>query len=271
MEGCDVVFHCASSLGVNIDDHELLYRDNVKGTHNIINASLNTGVRRIVYISSITVLFDGKPLISASEDLPLPKEPVSYYAKTKADAEHAVLNTRGIEALVVRLPAVWGGGDSILPGLVRLARRGLWVWPDAGRHLISSLHVVNASAGIIVIGEKGVPGQIYNLCDDDTPTFRELFRSRLQGAGCAPWQIGDAVISRNFPPWILWILVVICEVLWRYLHLPGAPPIPREGIAIASTEMTALDEKARKLGYKAVLNRKAGLDHEGKWIRGVTK
>lgn len=267
MEGCDIVFHCASTLGVNIDDHELLYRDNVTGTHNVINAALKSGVQRLLYVSSVTVLFDGTPLVDADEGAPLAVKPVSYYAETKAMAECAVLGTAGLEVLVVRLPVVWGGGDSILPGLVRMARHGLWVWPDAGRHLISSLHVLNASAGIIMIGQKGIPGQIYNLCDDTRPTFKGLFIARLRNAGCASWQIGDSVFSRNFPAWIFWVLVVVCEFLWRVLHLPGAPPIPREGIAIASNEMTVRDNKARKLGYKAIVNWEEGLVHEGKWIR----
>jgi len=44
MKGCDIVFHCASSLGVNIDDHVSLYRDNVTGTHNVINAAIAAGM-----------------------------------------------------------------------------------------------------------------------------------------------------------------------------------------------------------------------------------
>jgi nucleoside-diphosphate-sugar epimerase len=269
MKGCEIVFHCASSLGVNIGDDDVLHRDNVVGTHNVINAAIKVDVKRLVYVSSLTVQFDGSALVSADESLPIPSQHPSYYATSKAEAERAVLSAARIETIVVRLPAVWGGGDSILPGLVRMARRGLWVWPDAGRHLISSLHVINASAGLILLAERGHSGQIYNICDDDTPSFRELFNSRLKNAGCKPWQIGDAVFSRNFPPWILWILVVVCEILWRYLPLPGTPLIPREGIAIASTEMTANDSKARKLGYKAVVNRELGLIHEGQWIRSV--
>ena len=44
MEGCDVIFHCASSLGVNIDDHESLHRDNVIGTSNIVRAAVSAGM-----------------------------------------------------------------------------------------------------------------------------------------------------------------------------------------------------------------------------------
>jgi len=210
-------------------------------------------------------------MVSADEEAPIPQKPVSYYAVTKAEAECTVLATKELEPLVVRLPLVWGGGDSILPGLVRLARRGLWVWPDSGRHLVSTIHVINASAGLILIAEKGKPGQRYNICDEDTVTFKQVFTSRLRSAGCAPWQVGEAVFSRNFPTWIFWVLVVICEVLWSVFRLPGAPPIPREGIAIASNEMTVTDSKARRLGYKPIINRQAGLVHEGNWIKSVMK
>ena len=36
------------------------------------------------------------------------------------------------------------------------------------------------------------------------------------------------------PAWLLWILVIICEIIWRTFGLKGAPPIPREGIAVAT-------------------------------------
>jgi len=268
--GCDVVFHCASALGVNIDDHKALHRDNVRGTSNVLTAAIAAGVRRIVYVSSLVVVFDGRPLVDAAEDTPIPRRHVSYYAFTKAEAERLVLAATEIEAVVVRLPLVWGGGDSILIGLVRMARRGLWVWPAGGRYPVSTLHVMNASAGIIKAAERGVDGEVYHLCDDKKPTFKQVFHARLKSAGCRPWQIGDAVFSRNFPVWIFWILVWLCEFLWRVLPLPGAPPIPREGIAIAATEMTADDSKARRvLRYTPVIGWDAGLLQEAAWFRSL--
>lgn len=188
---------------------------------------------------------------------------VSYIDVTK------VLDAVGFEAVVVRLPAVWGANDSIFLPLARSCKRGIWAWPGGGSRFISSVHVENASAGLILLAEKGESGEVYNLCDDVKPTLKKLFGSRLRAAGCSPWMTGDAYFSRDLPLWVFWGLVVVLEWIWAIFRFSGAPPVAREAILIASKELTMTDKKARKLGYKPVTSWEEGLVSEGKWSRSM--
>jgi len=270
MRGCDVVFHCASALGIGSDDEKMLYKDNVEGTSNVLKAAVKAGVKRIVYTSSLTVQFDGTPLVNVDEEYPIPQPLLTYYATTKLLSEKIILESKEIEGVIVRLPLVWGGGDSIFPGLVKMTQRGIWLFPGGGYEKISILNVMNATAGLVAVAEKGRAGQVYNLCDDEVPTFRELFTARLRGAGCSSWLVGNSWFPRTLPTWLSLVLVFVLELVWRVLHLPGSQPIPREGVYICSNEFTANSQKVRKeTGYRPVLNWNEGLVQEAAWIRGV--
>eukprot|EP00026_Physarum_polycephalum_P010962 Phypoly_transcript_11151.p1 GENE.Phypoly_transcript_11151~~Phypoly_transcript_11151.p1 ORF type:complete len:348 (+),score=29.06 Phypoly_transcript_11151:145-1188(+) len=271
MVECDTVFHCASTLGVWVDDYEKLYRDNVLGTINVLEAAKKSNhVSRFIYVGSITAIFGGSDMNNVDETYPYPNKYISTYSRTKAEAEIEVLkaNSEKLQTMSVRLPAVWGPADPILPGLVRMAKWWYWVWPANGQFSITQLYVANATSGLIAAAVYGKGGEIYHLSDDKRPTFREFFSGRLRSCGCTPWQLGDTIFSRSFPAWILWILVVICEILWRFLPLPGSPPIPREGIAIATAHFSVDDTKARReLGWKPPVSHEEGTRREGEWYK----
>ena len=55
-KGSDVVYHLAGIISILPRKNELLYQVNVEGTRNAVEACLKTGVRRLVYTSSIHAL-----------------------------------------------------------------------------------------------------------------------------------------------------------------------------------------------------------------------
>ena len=69
--GCDVVFHVAAKAGVwgRYADY---YRANVVGTQNVLAACRKHGVRRLVYTSSPSVVFDGRDMEGVDESVPYP-------------------------------------------------------------------------------------------------------------------------------------------------------------------------------------------------------
>jgi nucleoside-diphosphate-sugar epimerase len=61
MDGCDVVFHCAAMVG-SWGDPAQLRSTNVDGTANVVAAARAAGVRRLVHLSTESVLLDGREL-----------------------------------------------------------------------------------------------------------------------------------------------------------------------------------------------------------------
>src|SRR5262249_10174771 len=74
MAGCQWVIHSAAlakAWGARRDFIEA----NVRGTENVLEASLSAGVKRLVHISTEAVLVGGGPIVDAVETRPLPQYP----------------------------------------------------------------------------------------------------------------------------------------------------------------------------------------------------
>ncbi len=56
MQGCDFVFHVAADYRLWVRDPEQMYRSNVEGTRAIIEAAQQSGVRRVIYTSSVATM-----------------------------------------------------------------------------------------------------------------------------------------------------------------------------------------------------------------------
>ena len=54
--GCDVVFHVAADYRLWVRDPDEMYRSNVEGTRAILEAARESGVRRVVYTSSVATM-----------------------------------------------------------------------------------------------------------------------------------------------------------------------------------------------------------------------
>jgi nucleoside-diphosphate-sugar epimerase len=112
---------------------------------------------------------------------------------------------------------------------------------------------MNASEGIMRAAEHGRGGQVYFLTDGEPIEVRAFFTAL---AGTAGVSLG----TRSLPRSVVWAAGTILESAWRLLPLPGQPPVTRTAVALTGQEMTVNDAKARdELGYKAVLDRAAGL------------
>ena len=56
MSRCDTVFHVAADYRLWLRDPQEMYRSNVEGTRNILEAARNNGVRAVLYTSSVATM-----------------------------------------------------------------------------------------------------------------------------------------------------------------------------------------------------------------------
>src|SRR5688572_21117546 len=113
--GCAVVFHVAAKAGVG-GRYRDYYRANVVGTQNVIAACRREGVKRLVYTSSPSVVFNGQDMEGVDETVPYPEHYEAHYPKTKAMAEQIVRRANGTELATVALRPhlIWGPRDNHL-------------------------------------------------------------------------------------------------------------------------------------------------------------
>ena len=91
VKDCNAVFHVAADYRLWIPDPDNMYQTNVKGTKDLMLASAEAGVDKIVYTSSVAVLglnSDGTP---ANEDTSVAVEDmIGHYKQSKYLAEKEV-------------------------------------------------------------------------------------------------------------------------------------------------------------------------------------
>jgi len=77
MKGCDTVFHAGGFVSYSKFDKDILYRVNVNGTKNVMEAALKNGVQKVIHTSSTAAV--GMPL---SKDSPI-DETANFYPRYK--------------------------------------------------------------------------------------------------------------------------------------------------------------------------------------------
>ncbi|KAK1393690.1 3beta-hydroxysteroid-dehydrogenase/decarboxylase [Heracleum sosnowskyi] len=126
--GAEVVFHMAAPDS-SIDNYQLHQPVNVQGTVNIIEACVEHKVKRLIYTSSPSVVFDGvHGIYNGDESLPYPAKHNDSYSATKSDGEALVLKSNGVNGLLtccIRPSSIFGPGDKVLvPAIIHSARTG---------------------------------------------------------------------------------------------------------------------------------------------------
>ncbi|MBU47069.1 MAG: epimerase [Deltaproteobacteria bacterium] len=168
MEGVDVVYHLAGALAVDGANEELMYRINVQGTKNVVEACLQQKVSKLIHFSSIRAL-SYRPLhevVDESRALALDAKRYPAYDVTKALGEQAVLEgvERGLNACILNPTGVYGPYDYKLSSfgevLLKLHLRQLPALVPGGFDWVDVRDVVEAA---LQAEQKGVAGERYLL------------------------------------------------------------------------------------------------------------
>ncbi|MBW2996758.1 NAD-dependent epimerase/dehydratase family protein, partial [Candidatus Woesearchaeota archaeon] len=145
-EGCDAVFHVAAKAGV-WGSYKEYYRPNVIGTKNVINACIQNKVKRLIFTSSPSVVFNNADQDGVDESEPYPKKFISHYPKTKAIAENIVLkaNSQELATVSLRPHLIWGPGDNhLIPRIISRAKAGKLRIVGDGKNLVDTVYIDNA-------------------------------------------------------------------------------------------------------------------------------
>jgi 3beta-hydroxy-delta5-steroid dehydrogenase/steroid delta-isomerase len=119
-EGIDTVFQTAAVLDFHTfattSRRKRSYDVNVLGIQNVIEASRDAGVERLIHTSSNNVTLDG-PVIDGDESTPYAERARDLYTQTKILGEKIVLDAQGKDGLLtcaIRPGGIYGPGDKLM-------------------------------------------------------------------------------------------------------------------------------------------------------------
>lgn len=243
-DGVDVVYHLASLISIRTDNWEAVRRVNVIGTRNVIDACLQSGVRRMVYFGSVHSRrpepFD-QPL---DEDRPLVTAPLlPPYDRSKALAEIEVRKgiERGLDAVVILPSAILGPYDfrpSYVGRALQLMQRGgLPVLVTGGYDWVDARDV---AAGAIRAAEVAPSGSCYILSGHWLSVHAvAVMAAQLSGTRAPRLVVPLRLAELGLP------------VMERLANLNGSQPLYTSAMlhALRSNRLITHARAARDLGY----------------------
>lgn len=172
--GADALIHIAGLT--NTPDPAKFETANVLGTQNVIAAAKAAGVKRLVYVSSLSA-----------------REPdLSAYGASKARAE-TLVEASGLDWTTVRPPAVYGPRDTDMFELFRSAKWGLVPLPPRGA--TSIIHVQDLAELLLALTGPVAPSRMLFEPDDG----REGGWSHKELAKAIGKAVGRPVFAPHLP------------------------------------------------------------------------
>jgi nucleoside-diphosphate-sugar epimerase len=247
MEGQRFVFHTAGKVS-DWGTRREFWQANVDGTANVIAACRDAGVKRLIHVSSLTVL--GLPRSGAlvDEQTPPDESARDFYTVSKAAGEKLVREahgTGGLETVVVRPGAIWGPGDTtFLPRLTALLRSRRLVLIDYGANLLGVSHVENLGRGAILAATTpAAAGQVYHMTDGEEITCHTAFCLLASTLGLPPPRL-------SLPFAVMYTLAALLEWTARARRSTTPPALSRYGVRLFACNCRYDIGKARReLGY----------------------
>ena len=261
VQGCDAVFHVAAKPGI-WGDYEDYHRTNVTGTQNVIAACRRHGVRRLVYTSSPSVVFDGRDMEGVDESAPYATRFEAHYPRTKALAEQLVRAANGPQLATVSLRPhlIWGPGDNhLLPRLVARARAGQLGRIGSRPNLIDTIYVDNAADAHLLAADRLSPGspiagKVYFVSQGEPVPMWEMVNRLLHAAGVPS-------VTRVIPTWLALALAWCFETAHRVTDNPREPRLTRFLVHELSTaHWFDISAARRDLGYTPAVSIAEGLE-----------
>lgn len=243
VQGCELVFHVAADYRLWARDAAEMYRSNVDGTRNLLEATLRAGVDRIVYTSTVgCVGFVENSL--GDECTPVSLEDMTgNYKRSKFLAEREALRLAalGLPVVIVNPTAPVGSHD-VKPTptgqtILDFMRGRMPAYLDTGLNVVDARETAE---GHWLACEKGRTGERYILGSENL-TLREIFGKLA------------AITGRPAPrvriPWIAAYAAGVVSTGWA--NVTGKPPrAPLDAVRMAKKKMFVSTEKARReLGF----------------------
>lgn len=209
MEDVGAVVHSAAVVSFSKRDRESLYKVNIEGTANVVNAMLETGVKRLLHVSSVAALGRTlQPSLVSEEKKWEDSKANTHYAITKHEAEMQVWRgfAEGLEGAIINPSTILGFGD--------WHKSSCAIFKNAYKEFPWYTKGINGFVGVEDCAEAAVQLLFSNINEKrfvvnaENCSFQSLFNTIAKGFGKRPPQrYANKMMS---------------EIAWRMEALKGA-------------------------------------------------
>jgi dihydroflavonol-4-reductase len=241
--GCSAVFHVAADYRLWAKDPAELYRSNVDGTRNVLEAAKKARVERVVYTSTVGCIGVHHGALG-DEDAPVSLEEMTGgYKRSKFMAEQVALEyaRNGLPVVIVNPTAPVGDHDFKPTPTGKIVADFLAgampAFIDTGLNILDAR---DCARGHLLAFERGRIGERYILGSENLTLAQILFKlAEITGRKAPTTQI----------PYAVAYAAGVFSTAWA--GLTGKPPrVPIDAVRMAKKKMWVSHEKARReLGF----------------------
>jgi nucleoside-diphosphate-sugar epimerase len=258
--GSELVIHTAATVSLRLERRDDIWRSNVLGTANAIDAAERAGAGRFVHFSSVTVFGLEFP-DGVDERYPVHNTFIPY-PDSKIASEQVVLQAHldgRTQCTVVRPGDVYGPRSRVWATIpAELIRQRQFMLPGGGRGIHSPVYIDNLVDGVVLAAASpDAAGQVFTLSDGIGVPYREFFAPYAELVGrrlvCLPTAVALAGAA----------------VAQRVARLQSGDSEVNPGSAryLLRRGTYSIDKARKVLGWEPKVGLQAGLDRTVAWLR----
>ena len=209
MENITHVYHCAAVVSFEPKDKSKLFKINVEGTENVVNACINSNVEKLIHVSSVSALGRIRNGEIVTEQMNWTEETSnSVYGKSKYLGELEVWRGigEGLQAAIVNPTIILGGHrwDNSSSALFKSAYNEFKYYTEGTTGFVDVRDVAHA---MILLMNSKISGERFILSAENL-SYKEIFFLMAKYFGKKPPQ-------KNVTP-------LLAEIVWRLEAMKSA-------------------------------------------------
>ena len=254
LAGCDAVVHAAAGTPMQIESVEKLFEVNVGGVKNVVGSALAAGIERIVYISSITAIFNTDGSKVTPDAPPTPSKMPYGQSKVEAELYLRELQSEGASVAIL-YPAGIAGPDD--PGFSDTCKAikyrietGFRIFGDGGTQYIDVRDLAALIRSFVEEGGSGrflVPG-VFSTWTEQADIIEEVSGCELQRIEAKGWKlrlVGRAMdVVRKFRKVDTPISAETMRYATLWPRIANTDELEKRGIALRDLRETFADTLA---------------------------
>jgi len=263
--GMDYIVHTAAAQD---GDWHTFEKTTIEGTGNVFKYAAEHNIKRIVYISSMSVYqtYGLKKRTSITEEGELERFPEKrgFYTQSKLEADKLAQQlmqdpATNVPAVILRPATIYGPGGPIFTPLIGISAFNKVFAVLGKKHLpLPMVYIDNLIDAIILSLENGnAPGEIFNVIDDECITKRDYIKNHIK-------KVYPRSYALFFPYWFIYTAVAGQE--WLFSRLKKNPFLTRYRLGSSSREVLFDGGKIKqRLGWSSNVPINDGLKRTFQW------
>lgn len=260
LEGVEEVVHLAARLTATSERE--MFETNARGTWHLVAAACATPtLRRFVHCSSLAVSGPSDGSTGVLEDAPY--RPLTWYGASKSLAERIVLASaaKGLPAVVVRPPIVYGPRDRGLLSVFQALSKGIRPLLGPQPKTYSWVHGADLADALVRIGRHpGALGRAWFAAHEETATLERFLDLALSA-------LGRTARTLRLPISLVRLLAGASDLLVQVTGAPGMLTRDKVNELAPMAWVCGTDAASSVLGWRARTPLAQGVPETARWYR----